>query len=303
MAQLAGVRHTYMDTTRREDLMDEIMDISPDANYLTTTLSPVDVSQTLHEWTEYYIGRDSENDTSPEGDENTFTDLPQPDKRNNITQIIKKVFSVSETDIEVSKVSPKDAYVREMNVAMRRWKNSGEYAVLRGTKASGASGVDRETEGFINATVNNGGFATTYASGTSLTDELFNTIVEQSYNSTDAYIVDLIMGNGSMKRDLSKFTAGNTRNVEATDKRLVRAIEIYESDFGVHELRAHKDMIAGGLLGLRKELCHVGYLRRPKHKANGVTGDNMKGHVVGELLAQADSSRSHFYVDGLRAGL
>lgn len=303
MSQLAGVRHTYMDTTRREDLMDEIMDISPDANYLTTTLSPVPVEQTLHEWTEYYIGRDTSNDKSQEGDENTFSDLAQPTKRNNITQIVKKVFSVTETDIAVSKVSPKDAYVREMNVAMRRWKNSAEYAVLRGTKASGASGVSRETEGFINSTVNNGGFATTYASGTSLTDDLFNTIIEQSYNATDAYIVDLVLGNGSMKRDLSKFTAGNTRNVDAEDKRLTRAIEIYESDFGIHELRAHKDMIAGGLLGLRKELCHVGYLRKPKHKVNGVSGDNMKGHVVGELLAQADSSRSHFYVNGLRAGL
>lgn len=303
MAQLAGVRHTYMDTTRREDLMDEIMDVSPDANYLTTTLSPVEVSQTLHEWTEYYISRDTSNDKAPEGDENTFSDLPQPVKRNNIAQNIKKVFAVSGDDQQAAKVSPKDAYARELSIAMRRWKNSAEYAVIRGTKASGASGVARETEGFINATFNNNGaLATVRASGTSLSEDLFNSAVEASYNATDTYIVDLILMNGGVKRDVSKFTAGNTRNVDAEDKRLVQAIAVYESDFGVHELRAHKDMPAA-LLGLRKELCHVGYFRKPKHVANGVTGDNMKGHVVGSILAQADSSRSHFYVGGLRAGL
>lgn len=303
MAQLAGVRHTYMDTTRREDLMDEIMDISPDANYLTTTLSPVEVSQTLHEWTELYISRDSSNDKAIEGDENTFSDLTQPTKRNNIAQIIKKVFSVSETDVEVNKVSPKDAYAREMTIAMRRWKNSAEYAALRGTKASGSSGVARETEGFINATINNGGLNTAVVSGTSLTEDFFNGQHQLSYNATDSFIVDLILVSGGMKRDLSKFTAGNTKNMDAMDKRLVNAIETYETDFGIVELRAHKDMPGGTLLGLRKELCHIGYLRRPKHKQNGVTGDNMKGHVVGEIMTQADSSRSHFVASGLRAGL
>lgn len=303
MAQLAGVRHTYMDTTRREDLMDEIMDISPDANYLTTTLSSVEVSQTLHEWTEMYVSRDSSNDKAVEGDDNSYSDLGQPTKRNNITQIIKKPFSVSETDIAVSKVSPKDAYAREMNLAMRRWKNSAEYAVIRGTKASGSSGVARETEGFINATINNGGIFVSAASGTSLTEDYFNSRHQSSYDATDAFIVDLIMTNGSLKRDLSKLTAGNTKNIDAQDKRLVNAIEVYETDFGITELRAHKDMPAGVMLGLRKELCKVGYLRRPKHKNMSVTGDNMKGHVVGELLAQADSSRSHFVVTGLRAGL
>ena len=303
MAQLAGVRHTYMDTTRREDLMDEIMDISPDANYLTTTLSSVDVSQTLHEWTELYISRDSSNDKTVEGDENTYSDLTQPTKRNNIAQIIKKPFSVSETDIAVSKVSPKDAYAREMTIAMRRWKNSAEYAVIRGTKASGSSGVARETEGFINATINNGGLNTAVASGTSLTEDFFNGQHQNSYNATDSFIVDLILVNGSLKRDLTKMTAGNTKNVDAQDKRLTNAIEIYETDFGITELRAHKDMPAGTMLGLRKELCRIGYLRRPKHKQMSQTGDNMKGHVVGELLAQADSSRSHYVVSGLRAGL
>lgn len=305
MAQLTGTLQTYQETVRREDIMDEIMDVSPDANYLVTTLKNVPVSQTLHQWAEYYIERNTSNDKSVEGDENTFSDLTVSTMRNNIAQIIKKPFAVSETEIVVDKVSPKDAYAREMAAAMRRTKNAMEFAVLRGTKASGSSGVARETEGFINQVKNNSGaLYTSRASGTSLDETLFNEqFLRKSWDYTDEYVVDLILMAGAVKSDVSKFTAGNTRNVDAEDKRLVRAISIYEGDFGIHELRAHKDMPSGSMLGLRKELCGIGYLRKPKHVVNSISGDNKKGHIVTELLAQADSSRSHIYVEGLRAGL
>lgn len=305
MAQLAGVLHTYAETVRREDILDDIKDVSPDANYLTTTLSDVPVSQTLHQWPEYYISRESSNTGSVEGDDNTYSDLTVATMRNNIAQIVKQTFAVSETEIVVDKVSPKDAYARELNNAMRKVKNKMEFAVLRGTEASGGSGVARSTAGFIRQTGNLGGaLFTARASGTSLTETLFNEqFIYNSWNVTDEYIADLILMSGLVKADVSKFTAGNTRNVEADDKRLIRAVSIYESDYGIHEIRAHKDMPTDAMLGLRKELCHVGYLRKPKHVANSITGDNKKGHIVTELLAQADSSRSHVYVSGLRQGL
>lgn len=309
MAQLSGALHTYQETVRREDILDEIQDVSPDANYLTTTLSTVPVGQTLHQWAEYNISRDSSNDKSQEGDDNTFSDLDVSTMRSNIAQIVKKTFAVTETEIVVNKVSPKDAYARELNNAMRKLKNSMEYAVIRGTEASGGSGVARETAGFIRMTGANGGFSTTRASGTSLTETLFNDYMQESWNETDEYVADLILLSGSLKRDVSIFTAGNTREISAEDKRLVRAISVYEGDFGTHEIRAHKDMPSAstgtghGMLAIRKELSHVGYLRKPKHTPNSITGDNKKGHVVTELLAQSDSSRPNVYVQGLRLGL
>lgn len=305
MAQLAGALHTYQETVRREDILDEIQDVSPDANYLTTTLGTVPVSQTLHQWSEYYISRESSNNKSPEGDDNTFSDLTVAAMRSNIAQIVKDTFAVTETEIVVDKISPKDAYAREMNNAMRKTKNRMEYAVLRGTEASGSSGVARETAGFIRMTGTNGGaLYTSRTSGTSLTESLFNEqFLYFSWNQTDEYIADLILMAGLVKADVSKFTAGNTRNVAADDKRLINAISIYESNYGVHELRMHKDMPSGAMLGIKKELSKVGYLRKPKHVPNSVTGDNKKGHIVTELLAQSDSARPNVYVTGLRAGL
>jgi hypothetical protein len=300
-----GVLHTYRETVRREDILDQIQDVSPDKNYLTTTLATTPVDQTLHQWPEYYIERNSSNDKAIEGSDSTFADLEVATMRNNITQIVKKTFAVSETNIVVEKVSPQDAYARELRNAMKRTKNAMEYAVLRGTEASGGSGVARETAGFIRQTGNHGGaLYTARASGTSLTERLFNDdFLYFSWNQTDEYIADLILMRGRVKSDVSKFTAGNTKNIDATDKRLVNSISIYESDFGVHELRLHKDMPEGAMFGMTKQLSRVGYLRNPKHVPMGTVGDNKKGHIVTELLAESRSARPNIYVGGLRAGL
>jgi hypothetical protein len=297
MAQLSGVLHTAMETVRREQILDEIFDVSPDSNYLTSTLGRVELSQVLYQWPEYYVSRNTSVDKAQQGDDNTYSDLTVATMRNNHTQIIKKPFAVSETEIVVNKVSPKDAYAREMNLAMRSLKNSMEWSVLNGTKVSVASGVAGETEGFINQTRYNSGAMFTKASGTSLAEAIFNDgIIYNSWNVTDEYVVDLILATGTQKSQISKFTAGNTRNVSADDKRLVRTISIYESDYGIHEIRTHKDLASfstNAVVGLRKELCKIGYLRQPKHVPNSVTGDNRKGHIVTELGVVAQSSKPH----------
>lgn len=308
MAQLGGALHTYMETVKREDILDEIKDVSPDDNPLTSILGTEAVSATTHQWPEMYISRDTANDASPQGDDNSYSDLTVATMRDNITQIIKKPFAVTETEIVVNKVSPKDAYARELGYAMRRLKNSMEFAVIRGSKVSGASGVTPTMSGFINQ-VAGVGSSSLRPSGTSMTENEWNDQFTLSWNATDSFVADMVLLSGNLKRDVSLFTAGNTRNVAADDKRLIRAISVYESDFGIHEIRAHKDMPAAstttghGMLMLRKELCKIGYLRNPKHVPNSVTGDSKKGHVVAELTAVAHSSRSHVYKGGYRLGL
>jgi hypothetical protein len=299
MAQLTGVGQTYQDKTRREDLMDRIADISPDMNYLTTILSSVPVDGTFHEWTEYNISRDSSNSTTAEGDENSFSDLTGVTRLNNITQVIKKVFSVSGTNEVVNRAGPKAAYAREMGWAMKRAKNSWEYATLRGTKASGSSGVAREMNGFIAEVITNG-LTTARNSGTSMSEQEFRDINLGSWNATDEYLIDLILSNGFTKQSFGKFfTSSTPKTIAADDKRLVQALDVIENDFSqLVEIRAHKDMPAGAMLGIRKSLCHTGVLRPFKHVPNGVTGDNIKGHIVGEMTSQIDSSRAMMYRSG-----
>lgn len=244
---------------------------------------------------EYYMARPTSVSVSQEADDNTFSDLQTAVRRNNICQIIKDPFAVSETEIAVDKAGPKDAYARELGYAMRRWKSKAEFALVRGSKASGSSGVARQMEGLYNYIVNNSGLFTARTSGTSLSEQAFIDMLTASWNVTDEFIIDQVLTTGDLKNDIDNFTAGNTRRVEAGDKRLVKSISVYEGGPGDNpvEFRAHKDIPANTLIGIRKELLAVAHLtgRTPKHVPNAVTGDSRKGHVVGELTLEVRSAR------------
>lgn len=291
MAMLSGALQTYNDTVRREDLMDVLVDVSPDQNYIQHFAKVGEASQTLHEWGEDYIGRASSNSVSIEGDEASFSALTQPSRKNNICQIIKQTFAVTETERAVNKLSPKDAFAYQQAKAMKTWKNQMEFAVYRGTKASGSSGVGREMDGLRNTIVTDGLY-TLRASGTSLSEAEFSDVVVASWNITDEFVFDLVLTTAAKKRDISKFTANNTRNISAEDKRLVNTISIFESDFGIHEIRAHKDTLAADLVGVRKSNIHIAWLRKPKMVELGLSGDSKKGMIVGEGTVETRGARA-----------
>ncbi len=291
MAMLSGALQTYNDTVRREDLMDVLVDVSPDQNYVQSFAKVGSASQTLHEWGEDYIARNTTNSATIEGDEASFSALTQPVRKNNICQIIKQTFAVSETERTVNKLSPKDAFAYQQGKAMKTWKNQFEFALLRGTKASGSSGVAREMDGIRNTIVTDGLY-TLRASGTSLSEVELNDVIVSSWNVTDEYVFDLILTTATKKRDISKFTAGNTRNISAEDKRLVNSISIYESDFGVHEVRAHKDVLAADLMGIKKSGITIAYLRKPKMVELGLSGDSAKGMIIGEATVETRGARA-----------
>lgn len=291
MAMLSGALQTYNDTVRREDLMDVLVDVSPDQNYIQSFAKVGTASQTLHEWGEDYIARNTTNAATIEGDEASFSALTQPTRKNNICQIIKQTFAVSETERVVNKLSPKDAFAYQQGKAMKTWKNQFEFALLRGTKASGSSGVAREMDGIRNTIVTDGLY-TLRASGTSLSETELNDVIVSSWNVTDEYVFDLILTTATKKRDISKFTAGNTRNISAEDKRLVNSISIYESDFGVHEVRAHKDVLAADLMGIKKSQITIAYLRKPKMVELGLSGDSAKGMIIGEATVETRGARA-----------
>jgi len=291
MAMTAGTLQTYNDTVRREDLMDVLVDVSPDANYIQNFAKVGTASQTLHEWGEDFVARNTTNAVTIEGDDASYAALTQPTRKNNICQIIRQSFIVSETERQVNKLSPKDAFAYQQAKAMKTWKNQFEFALLRGTKASGSSGVGREMEGIRNTIVTDGLY-TLRVSGTSLSENEFNDMVVSSWNVTDEYVFDLVLTTAGKKRDISKFTAGNTRNISAEDKSLVNTISIYESDFGIHEIKAHKDVLAGDVIGLKKSQIHIAYLRKPKLVELATIGDASRGMIIGEATVETRGARA-----------
>lgn len=298
---------TYDDAVRREDLIDIITDVSPDENPLTTMLSTTDATQTLHEWPEDYIARPTENSTSIEGAAATYDDLAQPGRRTNITQVISQTFRVSGTERQVSIAGMGDPLDYQAEKALKQWKNNLEFAIIRGTAASGDSGVAREMTGIQAAITSH---YTARLSGTSLSETEFNSMVSDVWDDVaNSDVFDMVLVPFKLKQKISTFTAGNTRYVDATDKRLTRDVMVYESDGGVHRIFAHKDVYAAAatpgpqVIGLKEDKWRIAYLRRPTREMLAKDGDRDNGQIIGEatlefLAERANARRSGYNQNG-----
>jgi hypothetical protein len=287
---------TYQDSARREDLIDLIGDVSPDANPLMTMLSTTKASGTYHEWLEDYQSRPTSVSKSIEGATATFDDLTQPSRRGNFTQIITKTFKVSGTESAVDIAGMGDPYDYQAKKALASWKNEAEYALVRGTAASGSSGVARAMIGLDSVITSH---STGVLSGCSLSETEFNNMVKDAWEDVGQDdVFDMVLVPFGLKQKISSFTAGNTRYLDATDKKLVRPVMVYESDGGVHRIFAHKDVRSAAatpgptFIGIKEDKWRIAYLRQPKTVTLPSTGDYKAGMIVGEFTLEYLAERS-----------
>jgi len=290
---------TYQDAARREDLLDIIGDVSPDDNPLSTLFATTTATQTLHEWLEEYLARPTSISADTEGAGATYSDLTQPVRRNNVTQIISTTFRVSGTERAVNVAGMGDPYDYQAAKALRDWKNRLEYALLNGSRASGASGSARQMAGILNIVTSH---YTNRNSGTSLSETEFNSMVfDVATDVGTEDVFDLVLTTLQLRQKISTFTAGNTKYIDATEMKLVRPVMVYQSDFGVHRIFGHKDIPTGAatpgpmLLGLKEDKWRVAYLkdRAPKRIDLAKDGDRDNGEIVGEATLEFLAERSN----------
>jgi len=287
---------TYEDTARREDLIDLIFDVSPDDNPLSTTLATTIAKGTYHEWLEDYLSRPSSVSGSVEGAAAEYDDLDQPTRRGNVTQIISQTYRVSGTEKAVKVAGMGDPMDYQAAKALREWKNKLEYALVRGNDASGNSGVARQMSGLDSVITTH---YTARASQATLSETEFNDMVQEVWSDVgNDQVFDLVLVPFGLKRKISAFTAGSTRYIDASDKKLVRPVMVYESDGGVHRIMAHKDVrsstgsLGATFFGIKEDKFRIAYLRKPVRELLAKDGDRDNGQIVGEATLEYLSERT-----------
>jgi hypothetical protein len=297
---------TYDDSARREDLIDVIGDVSPDNNPLMTLLATTSASGTYHEWLEDYISRPTSISKAVEGAAATYSDLTQPSRRGNFTNIITTTYRVSGTERAVNVAGMGDPFDYQSAKALREWKNQAEYNLINATGLSGSSGVAREMVG-IEAVVTS--HYTNLLSGTSLSESDFNDMVDGVWSDVGADdVFDMVLVPFKLRQKISTFTAGSTKYVDARDRRLTRPVMVYESDGGVHRIFAHKDVRSAvatpgpTMFGLKEDKWRIAYLRKPFRELLAKDGDRDNGQIVGEFtieyLAERANARRSGYAQG-----
>ncbi len=293
---------TYDTQAIHEDLLDIIADVSPDSNPLSTMFGTTTAKGTIHQWTEDYLSRPTANTGEVEGSDATFSDLVQPKRRTNISQILRSTFRVTDSERQAAVAGMGDPYTYQEQKAMKDWKNRLEFAIIRSTLSSGASGVAPTMAG-IQAIVTS--HYTARLSGTSFSETELNAMVlDVATDVGDDSIFDTLVTTLALRQKVSTFTAGNTKYVDASEMRLTRKVMVYESDFNVMKIFGHKDVYSSAatpgpaVLGLKEDSWKIAYYRAPKSTELAKTGSSTKGMIEGEATLEFRAERSNAYRSG-----
>lgn len=270
-------------------LLDVLGDVSPDETPLLTLFGTSPVSGTLHEWLKYQVSRPTSVSSDVEGADTTFGDLTQPSRETNFTHIIKEGVRVSRTERRVNVAAMGDPYAFQKAEALRRLKMKIEYALLNSTSASGSSGVARQMKGIDEWISTN---VTARNSGTSYSETELNDMVADVWAVVDPdKVFDMVLCTFKVKQAIAGFSGNSTRYIDATNRRLVKDVLVYDSSGGSHRIFAHKDVrnSAGSttVYGLREDLWRTGYLDKPMFEELGKTGDSDKAHWVTEFTLES----------------
>lgn len=288
--------YTYDDSSRREDLLSVLRDVSPaSSNYLVTNLAKSTAYNTLHEWPVRNIGRASSDNSVAEGVSPSEPTGDAPTRSNNITAIMARAVKVSGTEEAVRRALPGSAFDDEKKIKLMRLKADMEWALLNGAKASGASGTARTMAG-INSVISTN--LTARASGTSMSTTELEDILQNSWDATgDGFQADLILCPMGIKRKIAGFTTGVTRYTDKPSM-IYNDVSIYESSSGVVKIIPHKDVInstgSTHVYALRESFYKMAFLvnREPKYTPLAKTGDFETGQYVTELTLESSAERA-----------
>lgn len=258
---------------------------------------------TLHEWQTDTLAAASGANAVLEGDDAT-TDAVTPTARlSNVCQISDKVPRVTGTQQAVVSAGRKDELAYQIVKRAKELRRDMESSLLANqARVTGTATTARRLggiEAWIATNTSFGAGGSAGGAGTSartdgtnraLTEALLKGVLKLCWdNGGDP---DCIMCGSFNKQVISGFTGNATRFKDAEDKRLVAAIDIYDSDWGELEIIPNRFQVSETVLVLQKDMWAAAYLR-PVHIVNlAKTGDSERRQLIVEYTLEARNQRA-----------
>lgn len=315
MTQPTGVYSVYdaSGTTgvgkgNREDLVNTVYDISPTDTPLLTALPRAKAEAVLHEWTTHALASAAANEKI-EGDDATIDTETAKTRLNNRCAISNKVAGVTETQMAVSKVGMQDAMAEAMSYKLKEIKRDMELMINANTaKVAGNDTTARKTAGFPTWVVNaatviganpTGDGSDTATNGTQrpLTEGLMLEASQLAYD--DGGSPNLLIVGTFNKRVVSSFAGNQNRNVDASEKKLVNSISLYEDDFNTLKVVADRFGVSRNALLVDTEYAAIAYLRDFDTWDLAKTGSSKRKQIECEWALEIRNPDAHAIIRDL----
>lgn len=288
---------TYQSIGNREDLIDIITNISPMETWFTSNTGSTRAISVFHEWQTDTLASATSN-AQIEGDDATASTVTPTVRLGNYTQILWKVFQISETQRAIVAAGRNDEVDYQTLKKAKELARDIEYAlIINSSTASGASATARQMKGVLGWIATN--LTTATATSQKLDEPTFNKNLSLVWQQGGYPTVTLV--GAYQKQQISGFTS-NVRRIEAEEKKLVNTVDIYESDFGTIMVRLHhilNDQQPGYIVNLGVlELWVKAWLRPVNRIELSKTGSSDRYKIEAELTLESRNEKGSGLMTG-----
>ena len=297
---MAGEGAHYGFNPIKEDVQNFIYQITSVDTPVYDDIGDSKAMQPVHTWQTRALTTRADN-AQVEGASFTDTNVINTTLVTNVTQIISKVITVTETTQATDLYAIENAFGDQMVQRGAEFKTDCEHALIRGSTASGsATDSARRLDGFFNVISTN---ASAFASGTTFTEAHLNDLI-RDINDAGGKAQDAYMGS-VLRQRVSTFIANNTRFMDQNEMKTVRPIGVYQSEFFVVTLHFSRDIpnanegSTNAFMMLDTSQCTKAWLRTPVSFRLPKTNDAQRGVIIGEATLAYGNEASH----GLRTVL
>jgi len=308
MAQVTGTYSVYDAAGLREDLSDIIYSISPTETPFMSGIGKEKATAVLHEWQTDALASAVATNAQIEGDEIGFSAPTATSRVNNRTQISRKSVIVSGTLDSVSKAGRNNELAYQISKASKELKRDMESSLCaNNSPVVGDDSTARELAGLAGwiqqnndagAGGANGQVSSADVPGTARTDGTQRAFTESQLKSVIKKCWDeggdpsMIMLGSFNKQVLSGFTGGSTRFDPAENKRLVAAVDVYESDFGAMTVVPNRFQRARDVFVLQPDMFATAFLRDFQLMDLAKTGDATKQALLAEYTLVSKNQKA-----------
>ena len=297
MAIVTNTFQTFTAIGNREDLSDIIYNISPTETPFISSIGKEKATGVLHEWQNDSLRAAAAN-AQVEGDEIAFTAVVPTTRVNNRTQISRTSVIVSGTQDTVNSAGRNNELAYQISKSSKELKRDMEVVLTANQSAAvGGAAAARTSSGLTSWIQANTSVGTNGANGQvggvdspgtlrtdgtqrAFTEAQLKDVVKQCWDSGGD--PSMIMLGSFNKQKLSGFTGGSTKMTQATDKTLVAAIDIYESDFGSMTVVPNRFSRSRDCFVIQPDMWAVAYLRDFQMLDLAKTGDAQKKAMLAE---------------------
>lgn len=272
----------------REDVLDIIFTITPDDTPFYNDIGDGKANDTRHYWTTRALTTRQVN-AAREGESfsGNFRTLALPARVGNITQIFRKLPQVTRSMASSVNIGIPDLMADQISLNMVEFKTDHEHALLRGSVRTGTTHASdaRYLGGLLNVVTTN---SFDYGSIGTFTESMFVDLLQAVWN-TGGNPKKVLVG-ASIKRKIGQFVASSTKFLKADMKEVTSVVNVYESDFGIANVRISRDMPSAtgtySAAAYDPDFFKKAWLDAPFVERLPKTGDSTEAAILSELTLE-----------------